>query len=763
LACFRFPVRKPIYEKVELETTFRKAVEEGFADQLGEKMPAGAGERLAREIDAILGYGYAPLFLIIADVVGFARRHDIPVSTRGSVANSLVAYCLGITTVDPIANDLLFERFLSPACRSPPDIDLDLCSRRRDQVLDYIRTTYGEDRVALISTMNTFRPRSAVRETSKAHGLSEKEIGSLVAILPHGWHPDPRRRSRETLENVLLTIDNEHHREIIRQSYELVGRPDHPGLHPGGLVITSGPLSDIVPLLYTAKGFLATQYEHDDVEAIGLPKLDLLGIRALTVLADAIDLVKNQHDPEFHLGRIPLDDSLTGDLLSKGATVGVFQCESDGARRTLRQLQARNIADLAIAGAFFKPGPAMGGMARTFVRRYRGEEPVSFLHPSLEPILGKTKGVVLFQEQVLRVATEIAGLSWAQADRLRKGMSKFQADEMDTLAVDFIAGCCQPVPAGPGYTREQAQVLWDQIVAFAGYGFNQGHATAYADVSFRSAYVKAHWPAEFMCARLADAGGFHHPAIYVAEARELGISVRLPHVNFSRERFTLTYTPDCNGFKRPVLWMGLGQVRDLRRSTIKAIISAATDSPFTGVRDLMARASLQLKEIDHLIRCGALDGLGSGRQLMLADAGLVDRAGSVHQLSFNFLESIEPVDSVSQRIAWETEILGQPVSANPLDQVEQDDAHVRFEELPATRGRRVSIWAYRLPGWTGGSGQFVSDGYQYIHARLSRDESRREKRIPVWHPYRLTGRWVTDEWQGSWFQVELAEPLPVSD
>jgi DNA polymerase III subunit alpha len=753
----------PMNDGLSLEETFRKAVEEGFADRLGEKMPVGAGERLACEIEAILDYGYAPLFLIIADVVGFARRHEIPVSTRGSVANSLVAYCLGITTVDPIANDLLFERFLSPARRSPPDIDLDLCSRRRDQVLDYIRTTYGEDRVALISTMNTFRSRSAVRETAKAHGISGKEIGHLVTLLPHGQHPDPRRRSQETLENVLLAIDNELHRNIIRQSYELVGRPYHPGLHPGGLVITPGPLSDTVPLLYTAKGFLATQYEHGDVEAIGLPKLDLLGIRALTVLADAIDLVKNQHDPEFHLDRIPLNDSLTGELLAKGATVGVFQCESDGARRTLRQLQARNIADLAVAGAFFKPGPAMGGMAQTFVRRYRGEEPVAFLHPSLEPILGKTKGVLLFQEQVLRVATEIAGLGWAQADRLRKGMSKFQAAEMESLAVDFIAGCCQPVPAGPGFSRDQARVLWEQIVAFAGYGFNQGHATAYADVSYRSAYIKAHWPAEFMCARLADAGGFHHPAIYMAEARELGIIVRPPHVNFSRDRFTLTYMPDDNGFERPVLWMGLGQVRDLRRPTIKAIISAATDSPFTGVRDLMARTSLQLKEIDHLIRCGALDGFGSGRQLMLADAGLVDRAGSVHQLSFNFLESIAPVDSVSQRIAWETEILGQTVSANPLDRVQQDDYHLKFEELPMTNGRRVSIWAYRLPGWTGGSGQFVSDGYQYIHARLSRDESRRERRIPVWHPYRLTGRWITDEWQGSWFQVEAAEPLPVSN
>jgi DNA polymerase III subunit alpha len=282
----------PVKFGLSIEAAFRKAAEKGLGERYGERVPVGAGERLAREIDAILDFGSAPLFLIVADVVRFARHHDIPVSTRGSVANSLVAYCLGITTVDPIANDLLFERFLSPARRSPPDIDLDFCSRRRDQVLDYIRTTYGEDRVALISTMNTFRPRSAVNETGKAHGIPEKEIRQMIAALPRGWHPDPHRRSRDTLEALLLAIENERHREIIRQAYELVGRPAHPGLHPGGVVITPGPLSDTVPLLFSAKGFLATQYDHGDVEAIGLPKLDLLGIRALTVLADATQLIQ---------------------------------------------------------------------------------------------------------------------------------------------------------------------------------------------------------------------------------------------------------------------------------------------------------------------------------------------------------------------------------------------------------------------------------------------------------------------------------------
>jgi DNA polymerase III alpha subunit len=264
-----------------------------------------------------------------------------------------------------------------------------------------------------------------------------------------------------------------------------VGQPDHLSVHPGGLVITPGPLTDHVPVQLAPKGFLITQFDHGDVEAIGLPKIDLLGIRALTVLADAAELVRSFDDPAFDVDAIPLDDPATGDQLMAGETIGVFQCESTGAQRTLRQLKARTVRDLAVANAFFKPGPATGGMAVRFVRRYRGEEAVRYLHPTLEPILRATRGVLLFQEQVLRVAREIAGLSWEEADRLRKGMSKFDAGEMTALAQRFQEGCRRTAPDGPGFDPAQARQLWEQVAAFAGYGFNQGHATAYADVSYR--------------------------------------------------------------------------------------------------------------------------------------------------------------------------------------------------------------------------------------------------------------------------------------
>ncbi len=765
------PDGRPIWPALPVASTAEalwEAAATGMSARYGFPPPAPVIARLNHETAVIIDAGFAPLFLVVADVVRFARASGIPVSTRGSVANSLAAYCLGITTVDPMAHDLLFERFLNPARRNPPDIDLDFCSRRRDEVLDYVRRTYGPDRVALVSTMNTMQPRSAVRETAKARGLGEKDIAALVAVLPAGWHPDPRRRSAETVDETAAKLDDPLQRDALREAYRLVGMPHHAGLHPGGVVIAPGPLTDTVPVLLSPKGFLATQYEHGDVEAIGLPKLDFLGIRALTVLADAMALVQQdltgRRRTERSNGASPADlsgldgifdgDPATAALLSAGETIGVFQCESDGARRTLRQLRAANVADLAVAGAFFKPGPALGGMARTFIRRYRGEEPVAFLHPALEPILGRTKGVLIFQEQVLRLAVEIAGLDWAQADRLRRGMSKFQPAEIEALAAEFAAGCTRPAPDGPGLSAAQAGQLWAQILPFAGYGFNQGHATAYADVAYRSAFLKAHWPAEFLCARLADAGGFHHPAVYVAEAERLGIAVRPPHVNHSGEAFTLSYEYDTDG-DRPVLWMGLAQVRDLRRASVEAITIERERGPFTSPADLMARVELSAKEIANLVRCGALDGLGSSRAGMLDTAGAAGRAGSPQQMSFGFLNvSVVQDETAADRLSWEMEILGRPASVHPLELVRRRKSDTGVRRLPQTRGRLVTALVVRVPGWPGGAGFFMGDGDSFAIAKPDSALAAARVRWLAWQPMRLSGRWRVDEWGGGWFEVE---------
>jgi DNA-directed DNA polymerase III PolC len=733
------PEGTPIWPALSLPHSPAETLTQQASSGLKDLFPRASNEvktRLDHELTAIITHGFAPLFLVVADIVRFARMAKIPVSTRGSVADSLVAYCLGITDVDPVAHDLLFERFLNPARTSLPDIDLDFCSRRRDEVLAYVRRTYGPDHVALVATVSTLQARSAVRETAKAHGYEEAEMKRLNHHLPRGWHPDPRRRNTKKLTDLAPELSDARDRLVFAAAAAIVGQPHHLSVHPGGLVITPGPLTDHVPVQLAPKGFSITQYDHIDVEAIGLPKLDLLGIRALTVLADAVEKVQAIHDPALTLESIPAADEQTGRMLTTGETIGVFQCESTGAQRTLRQLQARNVADLAVANAFFKPGPATGGMAQAFIRRYRGEEPVTYLHPALEPILAATKGVLLFQEQILRVARDIAGVSWAQADRLRKGMSKFRPEEMEAIANQFQEGCRQK-----GLSASQADTLWTQVRAFAGYGFNQGHATAYAAISYRSAYLKAHWPAAFLWARLVNAGGFHHPAIYLAEAVRLGCSIRPPHINVSHRRMTLTDTGNT-----PTLWMGLGRVRDLRRKAVQAIIGAR---PFSSLRDLLIRVSLREKEVRHLIQCGALDGLGSSRAALLAEARQIDRSGSAGQMALPFLnwQSI-PRETLADRLAWERQLLGQPVSAHPLRLVTPLETAIPIRTLPDAATRPVTVQGVRLPGWTGGKGFFLSDETNFVVAQADGEIP------PVWEPASFTGRWRKDAWGGGRFQVE---------
>ncbi|MEX1020255.1 MAG: DNA polymerase III subunit alpha [Litorilinea sp.] len=761
--------------------------------------------RLQSELELINQRGFAPYFLLVADVVAFARRQDIPVSTRGSVANSLVAYCLQITTVDPVAHSLLFERFLNPARAGLPDIDLDFCSRRRDEVLHYVRHKYGEDRVALLATVSTLQPKSALREVAKVHGADDKTLARLSKRLPDRWHPDPQRRIAGSLESMFEGLTAPLERRIVTDAYAVMGHPHHLSIHPGGLVVTPGPLTDYFPVQATPKGFLISQFAHEDMETLGLPKMDLLGIRALTLMADAAALVRTHADPGFRLEAIPDGDAATGALLAEGATVGVFQCDSSGARRTLRQLQARTIQDLAVANAFFKPGPATGGMAASFIRRYRGQEAAEFLHPALAPILAHTQGVLLFQEQILRVATEIAGLSWEEADSLRRGMSKFESQAMNAMAARFQAGCQRARPTGPAFSADQARRLWEQVAAFAGYGFNQGHATAYADVSYRSAYLKAHWPAEFFAARLANYGGFHHPAIYIAEAVQMGIRVAPPHINYSNAPFTLRYATESGtetgkktgNARVPTLWMGLEQVRSLRRRAVAAILAGRRQRPFAGLADLLARVPLQHKEIRYLIQCGALDGLGDSRAALLAQSEALPlprvqaatQAAVGPQLAFDFGDESPatptvvaattppeshpefspetPSETAAQRLAWEMHVLGFPVSVHPLQAVAKAGggapgrfAEGRFAEeslaaAAAQPGIRCRVALYRLPGWTGGAGWFVSDGAHYAIAIAP-------KQLPPlksWKPAQAEGRWRHDEWGMGWLQIEAIHPL----
>jgi DNA polymerase III alpha subunit len=325
-------------------------------------------------------------------------------------------------------------------------------------------------------------------------------------------------------------------------------------------------------------------------------------------------------------------------------------------------------------------------------------------------------------------------------------MSHFGHEEMAELQAYFVAGCQRPPPEGPGLSAQQAETLWDQVLAFAGYGFNQGHATAYAEVSYRTAYMKTHWPAVFLCARLAERGGFHHPAVYMAEAVRLGLSVRPPHVNHSGRRFSLSWEGE-----RGVLWMGLGQVRDLRSASIQAVLEGRRAKPFADLRDLVGRVALHSKEITHLVQCGALDGLGTSRAAILAEADEIRQAGSGLQMTFDFARPRVKSELPAQRLAWERQLLGQPVSVHPMELfADRRLEALPLRQLPSEPGLDVTVAAVRLPGWAGGQGFFLSDGDTFITAR-----SGREQPLPrPWKPLLVRGRWLADGWGTFWLGVD---------
>ncbi|MGD8753601.1 MAG: DNA polymerase III subunit alpha, partial [Anaerolineales bacterium] len=386
--------------------------------------------RLEHELGIIAESGYAPLFLIMAEITQYAREKDVPISSRGSAASSLVAHCLGITDPDPMRLNLYFERFLNPARRTPPDIDTDLCSRRREVVIQHVYDAYGADRVAMVCTINRFRRRSAFREVAKAHGMSPAEIKPMVDALPwRGWGPPGTHRSSADSPYTELEghYNTPRHKAIFQDAAAILGAPRHLSIHPGGVVISPGPMTDLAPTQLSSKGVVITQFDLGAVERLGLVKIDLLGIRGLTVLGDVADTLRERPP---HVGKrrlavlnaIPEQDPSTADLVRGGNTIGCFQIESPGMRATLKEIEASSVDDLMVALALYRPGPLTGGLKNAFVRRHLGQEPVSHLHSRLEPLLANTYGVILYQEQVLRIAHELAGLSLAEADLLRRAM-----------------------------------------------------------------------------------------------------------------------------------------------------------------------------------------------------------------------------------------------------------------------------------------------------------------------------------------------------
>ncbi|MBN1865671.1 DNA polymerase III subunit alpha [Candidatus Sumerlaeota bacterium] len=563
-----------------------------------DKRPATRA-RLDYELDVICPMGYASYFLVVWDVVRFARDRGIPSTGRGSAADSLVSYLLGLTHVDPIAHNLYFERFLNRERSSPPDIDIDLCWRRRDEAVDYVYRRWGADRVAMISTHVTFAGRSCVREVGKAMGLSESEIGRYTRFLPHWGAIDFDKIRAERPESRGLDFEGEPMRSVVPMARRIEGFPWHLGLHPSGIVVSPEPLERWVPLERATKGLVVTQYDMYPIEDLGLLKIDLLGQRSLSVIADVTAQVRQERDPDFGFETTNAEaDPGTRDRIAAGRTMGVFQIESPSMRGVLKKVQARDFETVTAASSVIRPGPKDSGMLQSWVRRHLGREPVRFLHPRLEEVLSETHGIMIYQEDVLKVVQAVGGMSLGRADQMRRSMSDKRPERpLASMEREFLDGAVRS-----GVRIEAAREIWRQMRAFAGYAFCKAHSASYTVLSFRSAYLKEHYPAEFMAAVLANGGGYYDRAAYVSEARRMGLRVLLPSVNRSEKGWT--------GRDDWVL-CGLDQVKGLKEKTIETLLdSRRAKGPFVSFHDALERlGGIEKGEWENLILCGACDGL----------------------------------------------------------------------------------------------------------------------------------------------------------
>jgi DNA-directed DNA polymerase III PolC len=659
--------------------------------------------RLDHELEVIARMGFEPVFLIVQEVLDFARRTGVPFSSRGSAASSLVAHCLGITSPDPLRLNLYFERFLNPARVTPPDIDTDLCSRRRDSVIQHVFEVYGAARVAMVGTINRYRPRSSLADVAKAHGLPPAEVRELVDRLPYAWwarveSEEDAAQPSSAFEGLRLAYPSQAHQRIFADAEALLKLPRHLSVHPGGLIVAPGALTDLVPVMRSgSKGVIITQLDLDSVEALGLVKIDLLGIRGLTVVGDVAESITVSRPGEYQnllsvLDQTPSEDDLTAQRVEAGQTIGCFQIESPGMRSTLREIHARSEDDIMAALALYRPGPLTGGLKNAFVRRFKGEEQVSHLHIALAPLLDETFGVILYQEQVLRLAHELAGFSLAEADLLRRAMSHFDPGKrMQELERKFIdqAQVKSGIPAAVG------KRVWDMMAAFAGYGFPKAHAASYAQVAWRSAWCKTYFPAEFMAAVLANWGGYYSQRVYLSEARRMGLVVRPPHINYSSHQFSVKKVEP----EGAVLFMGLDQVRDLTRRTIERIMRQA---PFHSVEDFLARADPRPQEAQNLASVGGLDGFGRVPAILqrLQKGGWQKDQMSLFEESgvFDTSRSEDEDWSLKQKMAAQQDLLGASLAAHPLELVAEEIAAagaITTLEAVGRIGRRVTVAGVR--------------------------------------------------------------------
>ncbi|PYU07909.1 MAG: DNA polymerase III subunit alpha [Acidobacteria bacterium] len=664
---------------------FEKAVREGFAARLPHlerlsqrgalRNPLSEYERrLTHEIQMIQKMRFEGYFLVVWDFIRYARSQGVPVGPgRGSAAGSLASYALRITDVDPLQYDLIFERFLNPERISLPDIDIDFCMRRRGEVIEYVTQKYGRENVAQIITFGTMAAKAAIKDVGRAMDIPYGEVDRLAKLVPNELKIALEAALQQSAQLRAAVESDERMNELMTVARRLEGLARHASTHAAGVVISPRPLMEIVPLYKTNRDEITTQYDMNALERIGLLKMDFLGLTTLTVLHDAVRMVAQNRGTQLDLENLPLDDADTYKLFARGDTTAIFQFESHGMRDILRRYQPARIEDLTALNALYRPGPIQGGMIDDFINRKQGKTRVSYELPQLKDILEETYGVILYQEQVMQIASRLAGFSLGQADILRRAMGKKKAEEMAAQRQKFLAGCKANI-----IPDKKAENIFDLMEEFAGYGFNKSHSCAYALLAYQTAYLKSHYPVEFMAALLtSETGNTERVVKYINEARGMGITVLPPDVNES----DLYFTPVGEAIR-----FGLAAIKNVGENTAKAIRDTRQEKgAFRTLFDFCERIDsrfLNKRVFESLIKSGAMDSLGP-RECVLAtvdDALAAVQRATRHRESgqhglFGVAAAPAPVPvelreaepwSEEERLASEYAVLSFYVSGHPL-------------------------------------------------------------------------------------------------
>ena len=632
-------------------------------------------QRLDYELGIIHHMGYDSYFLIVWDFINYARSQGIAVGPgRGSAAGSIVAYILGITNLDPLQYDLLFERFLNPERVTMPDIDIDFCYIRREEVIDYVKRRYGDDHVAQIVTFGTMAAKGAIRDVGRALNMPYADVDRVAKAIPSELGITLDKALKESADFKRLYEESEENRRLIDFARDVEGLPRHSSTHAAGVVIARNPLTDYVPV-QISDGTLVTQYDKDHVEELGLLKMDFLGLRTLTVISNALENIKKNRGMEVDIQNIPLEDDATSQMLCEGRTGAVFQMESSGMTNLVKDLQPEGFADLIPLVALYRPGPLGSGMVADFINGRHGKKEVTYMHPLLEPILKETFGVVLYQEQVMQVVQVLANFTLGQADILRRAMGKKKHEYLMSQKEAFLKGTREN-----GIAPDLANTIFDLLTHFADYGFNKSHSAAYAFVAWQTAYLKAHYPQEFMAAMLTSIMDTNDKvSIYIELCRHMGIAILPPDINASSASFSVDGA---------AIRFGLAAVRNVGEAAIRNLEEVrAKDGPFHSLLDFCSRVDMRMvnkRVIDSLIKCGAFDSLGGKRAQLLAVLDqAVDTAAGVQrdlasgQMGLFTEETMGKADELvlpdiaevekSQMLAWEKENTGFYITGHPLD------------------------------------------------------------------------------------------------